>query len=37
MIVGGVFDEHPGLQIIVGHMGETLPFMLQRVDVMRPR
>ena len=31
---GGVFDRHPNLQIIVGHMGETLPFMLQRLDVM---
>jgi predicted TIM-barrel fold metal-dependent hydrolase len=36
MIVGGVFDAHPKLQIVVGHMGETLPFMLQRVDVMAP-
>jgi uncharacterized protein len=36
MIVGGVFDAHPELQIVIGHMGETLPFMLQRVDVMAP-
>jgi predicted TIM-barrel fold metal-dependent hydrolase len=36
MILGGVFDAHPELQIVVGHMGETLPFMLQRVDVMAP-
>ena len=36
MIVGRVFDAHPELQIVVGHMGETLPFMLQRVDVMSP-
>jgi predicted TIM-barrel fold metal-dependent hydrolase len=36
MIVGGVFDAHPELQIVVGHMGETLPSMLQRVDVMAP-
>jgi uncharacterized protein len=34
MILGGVFDRFPGLQIIVGHMGETLPFMIQRLDVM---
>jgi uncharacterized protein len=34
MILGGVFDQYPKLQIVVGHMGETLPFMLQRVDVM---
>ncbi len=36
MILGGVFDAHSDLQIVVGHMGETLPFMLQRVDVMPP-
>jgi uncharacterized protein len=34
MILGGVFDRYPNLQIIIGHMGETLPFMLQRLDVM---
>ena len=36
MILGGVFDAHPELQIVVGHMGETLPAVLQRVDVMAP-
>jgi len=36
MILGGVFDAHPELQIVVGHMGETLPAMLQRVDMMAP-
>lgn len=30
LIVGGVFDQHPGLQMIVGHMGEALPFFLAR-------
>ena len=30
LIVGGVLDEYPGLQIIVGHMGEALPFFLAR-------
>jgi uncharacterized protein len=34
MILGGVFDRHPKLQIIIGHMGETLPFMIERLDVM---
>lgn len=34
LILGGVFDRYPKLQIVVGHMGETLPFMLQRLDVM---
>jgi predicted TIM-barrel fold metal-dependent hydrolase len=34
MILGGVFDQYPQLQIVIGHMGEALPFMLQRLDVM---
>jgi uncharacterized protein len=34
MVLGGVFDQYPKLQIVIGHMGETLPFMLQRLDVM---
>ena len=34
LIVGGVFDQYPKLQIVIGHMGESLPFMLQRLDVM---
>ena len=28
----GLFDDHPRLQIILGHMGECLPFALWRVD-----
>ena len=32
MVLGGVFDRHPGLRVIIGHMGEMLPFMLQRID-----
>jgi uncharacterized protein len=34
MILGGVFDEFPELQIVIGHMGEALPFMLPRFEVM---
>jgi hypothetical protein len=34
LILGCVFDKYPQLQIVVGHMGEGLPFMLQRLDVM---
>ena len=30
MIAGGVFDRHPDLQIVVGHMGEGLPFYYWR-------
>ncbi len=36
MILGGVFDRFPKLQIIVGHMGEGLPFMQSRADRMLP-
>ena len=32
MVLAGVFDRHPQLQLVIGHMGEMLPFMLQRVD-----
>jgi len=28
----GLFDEHPRLQIILGHMGEGLPYSMWRVD-----
>jgi predicted TIM-barrel fold metal-dependent hydrolase len=34
MVLGGVFDAHPDLQVVIGHMGETLPFMIERVDAM---
>lgn len=36
LILGGAFDRNPGLQIIIGHMGETLPFMLPRFDLALP-
>ena len=32
LILAGVFDRLPALQIIIGHMGEMLPFMLARID-----
>ncbi len=34
MILGGVFDEFPRLQLVIGHLGESLPAMFQRLDVM---
>ncbi len=34
MILGGVFDRFPKLQIVIGHMGEVLPFMLPRLDAV---
>ncbi len=32
LIVSGAFDQFPGLQIVIGHMGEALPFMMPRID-----
>jgi predicted TIM-barrel fold metal-dependent hydrolase len=32
MILGGVFDRHPQLQVVIGHLGEGLPFMLPRLN-----
>ena len=32
MILGGVFDRHPKLQIVIGHLGEGIPFMLPRLN-----
>lgn len=32
MITRGVFDEFPDLKVILGHFGEALPFLLNRVD-----
>jgi len=32
LILSGVFDRLPTLQIIIGHMGEMIPFMLDRIN-----
>ena len=32
LIMSGVFDRFPDLTIILGHMGEGLPFWLDRID-----
>ncbi len=32
LVVAGVFERHPGAQLILGHMGECLPFHLWRFD-----
>jgi len=34
VILGGTFDRYPRLQLVIGHLGEALPFMLQRFDRM---
>ena len=30
LVAAGVLDEYPSLQVIIGHMGEALPFFLDR-------
>jgi predicted TIM-barrel fold metal-dependent hydrolase len=32
LVLSGVFDKHPRLKIILGHLGETLPFLIWRID-----
>ena len=34
LILSGVFDRCPDLQIILGHWGEMVPFYLERIDTM---
>ncbi len=34
IITAGVFDRFPKLQMIIGHMGEALPFWAYRLDYM---
>jgi 5-carboxyvanillate decarboxylase len=34
LMVRGVFDRFPRLRVVVGHMGEGLPFWLYRIDYM---
>src|SRR5437763_9689631 len=38
LILAGVFDRFPTLQVIIGHMGEMIPFMLARINnVLTPQ
>jgi predicted TIM-barrel fold metal-dependent hydrolase len=37
LVLSGVFDKHPRLKIILGHLGETLPFLLWRIDAALKR
>lgn len=32
LILSGLFDELPNLKIVVGHLGETIPYLLARID-----
>jgi hypothetical protein len=37
LMASGLFDRLPGLKIIIGHMGENLPFSLARADTVLAR
>ncbi len=37
IIVSGVFDRFPRLKIVIGHLGEGLPYWLFRIDFMHNR
>ncbi len=32
LVFGGLFERYPGAQLVLGHLGETLPFLLWRFD-----
>jgi 5-carboxyvanillate decarboxylase len=37
LICSGVFDRYSNLNIVIGHMGEAIPFWLWRIDFMHGR
>lgn len=37
LVASGLFDRVPRLKLIIGHMGEMLPFMLDRIVQLSPR
>ncbi len=41
LVLSGLFDRFPGLNVILGHMGEVLPYVLWRIDsrfkIYRPK
>jgi uncharacterized protein len=36
LILSGAFDRYPQLQLVIGHLGEGLAFMLPRIDLALP-
>jgi uncharacterized protein len=36
LVAAGVFERHPRLRVIIGHCGEMVPIMLQRIDDVLP-
>ena len=37
LYASGVFDRHPNLQLVIGHAGEMLPYMLYRIPARLAR
>ena len=37
LVLSGAFDRYPRLQIMIGHMGEGLPFFMPRLELALPR
>lgn len=37
LVLAGVFDRHPDLQIILGHWGEMVPWYMERLDDTLPQ
>jgi predicted TIM-barrel fold metal-dependent hydrolase len=32
MILSGLFEAYPNLKVVIGHMGESIPFLVDRID-----
>jgi 2,3-dihydroxybenzoate decarboxylase len=32
LVFSGTFDRYPGARLVLGHLGETLPYLLWRLD-----
>ncbi|KAK0648893.1 hypothetical protein B0T16DRAFT_409039 [Cercophora newfieldiana] len=37
LYASGLFDRRPGVKLIIGHMGEMIPFMLDRIQTLSKR
>jgi 2,3-dihydroxybenzoate decarboxylase len=37
LVLSGVFDQYPKLKFMLGHLGETLPFLLWRINMAMER
>lgn len=37
LFASGVFDRFPGVKVVIGHFGEMIPFMLERLEVLSRR